>query len=101
MVGMSERPTIYESAARRRGRRIRGAVLGALVAVLAVVAAAGAAVVLLRGDEGAAAGAAGHSPSPSASPAKPALRLSRLAGVEVRRGEKATVRYRVTGPSGR
>jgi hypothetical protein len=97
---MSPRPTIYESAARRRGRRIRGAVLGALVAVLAVVAAAGAAVVLLRGDEGVAAGAAGHSPSPSSSPSKSALRLSRLAGVEVRRGEKAMVRYRVTGPSG-
>ena len=99
MTRMSERPTIYESAARRRGRRVRGAVIGALVVVLAVAAVAGAVVFLLRdGDEGAAAGTASRSPSPS--PAAPALRLSRLSDVEVHRGEKATVRYRVSGPSG-
>ena len=96
---MSQRPTIYESAARRRRRRVRAAVIGALAAVLVAAAAAGALVLLLRdGDEHAAAATAGH--SPSASPAAPALRLSRLGDIEVHRGEKATVRYRVIGQSG-
>lgn len=95
---MSERPTIYESTARRRRRRVRGAVIGALVAILVIAAAAGGIVLLLRdGDEGAAAGTASHSPSPTATAA---LRLPRLRDVEVHRGEKATVRFRVLGPPG-
>ena len=101
MSRMSERPTIYESAARRRRRRVRAAALGALVAVLLVAALALAAVVWLGdgGDDGAAAGTASRSPAPSASPAAPALRLSRLADVEVHRGETASLRYRVIGSS--
>ncbi|HEY5168721.1 MAG TPA: hypothetical protein VIK03_04925, partial [Thermoleophilia bacterium] len=99
---MSERPTIYESAARRRKRRLRGVAIGALVAVLLVAALAAGAVVWLRDGGGAAAGTASHAASPeaSASAPAPALRLSRLGDVAVHRGETATIRYRLTGPSG-
>jgi hypothetical protein len=102
MVRMSERPTIYESAARRRKRRLRGVTIGALVAVLLVAALAAGAVVWLREGGGAAEGTIAHPPSPeaSASAAVPALRLARLGDVAVHRGETATIRYRLTGPSG-
>jgi hypothetical protein len=102
MVGMSERPTIYESAARRRKRRLRGVAIGAFVAVLLVAALAIGAVVWLRDGGGAAAGTTGHPPSSeaSASATAPALRLSRLGDVAVHRGETATIRYRLVGPSG-
>jgi len=93
MVRMDERPTIYESAARRRRRRLRGALIGALVVVLLVAAVAVAAVWLRHGAGTPAATAAAATPSPSAEP----LRLSRLADVEVHRGETATIRYRVVG----
>ena len=58
-----------------------------------------ACVFLLRDDEGAAAESRARS-SRQPSPTAPALRLSRLGDVKVHRGEKATVRYRVVGPSG-
>ncbi len=97
---MSDRPTIYESAARRRRRRRRGALLATLVVVLVVAALVAVAEVWLRDDGGdeAAAVAASLSAPPSASPSTAAtLRLSRLGDVEVRRGETASIRYRVTG----
>ena len=99
---MSERPTIYESAARRRKRRRRSVAVGASVAVLLVAALAVGAVFWLRDGDGAAAGAASHPASPEASAAAtaPALRLSRLGDLAVHRGETATIRYRLTGPSG-
>ena len=101
MARMSERPTIYESAARRHRRRLRAAAIGALFAVLLVAALAVAAEVWVRDDgAGAAAGTAGHSPAPSASATAPDLRLSRLGRVEVHRGETATIRYRLAGPTG-
>ena len=88
---MSERRMIYESATGRRTRRLRAARLAALVAVLALAAAV-AATFLLRDGSGAAGGAAASvAPSPSPAPA----RLARLADVEVRQGDKATIRYRV------
>ena len=49
---MSERRTIYESAAGRRRRRLRAAKLAALVAVLALAAAAVAAAFALRDGSG-------------------------------------------------
>jgi Beta-lactamase enzyme family len=97
---MSDRPTIYESAARRRRRRIRAAAIGALFAVLLVAALAIAAEWVRDGGEGAAAGTASHPPATSASATAPALRLSGLARVEVHRGETATIRYRLGGPAG-
>ncbi len=96
---MSERPTIYESAARRRKRRRRGVAIGAFVVLLVAAVAIGA-VVWLRGGDHAAAGTAGHSPSPEASATAPAPRLSRLGDIVVHRGETATIRYRLTGSSG-
>ena len=97
MVKMGERPTIYESAARRRRRRVRGALIGALVVALVAALVIGA--VWLRGGARAgspAATAAVAAPSPAAEP----LRLSRLADLKVHRGESATVRYRVIGRAG-
>ena len=99
MAQMGEGPTIYESAARRRRRRVRSAMVGALV-VLILVAALAVAGVWLRGGAHAgtpAATTAGATPSPLPSPA---LRLSRLADLEVRRGETVTVRYRIVGHAG-
>ena len=97
---MSESPNIYQSRARRRRRRRRGAVLGALVAIAVVATVAGAAVVLLRGGEpgaGPSVGApAAGAPSPTAAPA----RVAGLADLEVRRGDEATIRYRVVAGEG-
>ena len=96
---MSETPTIYESRARRRRRRTCIAVLGALLALVVVAASVGAAAVLLRADEqgaGVSESAPPASPSPSASPAH----VAGLADLEVHRGDKATVRYRVVGAAG-
>ena len=100
---MEERPTIYESAARRRSRRRR--VLAVAGAAAALVAALGvAAAWTLRDDPASGAGAAPASspatPSPSSS--TPAVRLARVAAMEVHRGETATFRYRLAeGPPGR
>jgi hypothetical protein len=96
MAGMNERRTIYESAAGRRRRKARVAVIAG-VAVLLLAAAAIGAVLLVRDAPGAAAGGGGASASPvtSASSSAAPARLAGLADVEVRRGEEATIRYRV------
>ena len=96
MARMSERPTIYESAARRRMRRLRGVAIGVLLAVL-LAGAVAAAVRMRDGGDGAAAGTASHPAAPSASASAPSLRLSRLGDLEVHRGEAAAIRYRLTG----
>ena len=96
---MSERPTIYPSQARRRRRRRRGAALGALIAVAVAVIVAGAAVLLLRGEERGA-GAAAASPSEAPSPIAVTARVAGLADLEVRRGDKATICYRVVAGEG-
>ena len=94
----TRRPTIYESAsapAQAPGPRRRS---GALVAVLLVAVAVGA-VVLLRAPARPARAAVTASPSPTASASRDAgAPGSRLADLEVHRGETATIRYRVTGP---
>ena len=96
---MSPRPTIYESQARRRRRRRRGAVLGALIAVAVVAAVAGGALVLLRGAEPGA-GASAVSPAEAPSPTAAPPRVVGLTDVKVRRGEKATIRYRIVAGAG-
>ena len=96
---MGEGPTIYESAARRRRRRVRGALIGALVVLILVAALAVAGVWLRGGARAGTAAAAAAGATPSSSPS-PALRLSRLADLEVHRGETLTVRYRVVGHAG-
>lgn len=98
MVPMDERPTIYESAARRRRRRVRGALIGALAVAVLVAAVAVAALWLRDGAGSPAATAAGARPSPSSSSSR--LHLSRLSDLEVHRGEAVTIRYRVGGQAG-
>ena len=99
---MEERPTIYESAARRRSRTRR--VLAVVGAAAALVAALGlAAAWTLRDDpaSGAVAAPASSPATPSPSSSTPAVRLARVAAVEVHRGETATFRYRLAeGPPG-
>ena len=97
---MSQRPTIYESQARRRRRRRRGAVLGALIAVAVAATAAGAAVVLLRGGEPGAGASTASSPAEAPSPTATPAHVAGLADLEVRRGDKATIRYRVVAGAG-
>jgi hypothetical protein len=100
------RPTIYESAARKRSRRNRVLVVTAvLLALLSALAVAG--VWTLRGSSGgAASSASAASTSPgSASAASPSpavdLRLARIADLKVHQGESVTIRYRlVEGSSG-
>jgi hypothetical protein len=87
MAGMSDRRTIYESARRRRTKRVRAVALIVVVLLLAAVA-----VVYVRRDGTVTAdGDAAASASPTASPA----RAARLVDLEVRRGETATIRYRI------
>ena len=97
---MSERRTIYESAAGRRRRRLRAARVAALVAVLALAAVAVAAAFALRDGSGAAAGGAAASAAPSSAPSPAPARLARLADVEVHQGDTATIRYRVVAAAG-
>jgi hypothetical protein len=102
---MEDRPTIYESAARRRSRRMRA---GLVVAVVAIgVAVLGVAAVWAwrdRSEEGApvaTSSGASASPSSSASPDAPAPRLAHLVDVEAHQGRPVQLRYRlVDGPSG-
>ncbi len=96
---MSEGRTIYESARRRRSRRVRDA--GVMVAVVVLLLSAVAAVAVLVRRGGSAAGVGGGAaastlPSPTAAPA----RLARLRDLDVHRGETATIRYRVVAASG-
>ena len=97
---MSESPNTYRSRARRRRRRRRGAVLGALIAVAVVAAVAGAAVVLLRGGEPGAGASVTPSLAEAPSPAATPARVAGLADLEVRRGDEATIRYRVVADAG-
>ena len=78
----------------------RGAVIGALVAVL-VVAARGRRRRVLAARRRRGRGRRGRPLAVTGgAAASPALRLSRLGDVEVHRGETATIRYRLIGPSG-
>jgi hypothetical protein len=105
---MEERPTIYESAARRRSRRTRNGLVAAVVIIIVIVALGVAAVWTLRGggEQGAMAGPSpgASSPSssaPSSSPDASSVRLARIADVEAHQGQAVRLRYRlVEGPSG-
>jgi Beta-lactamase enzyme family len=90
---MSAPRTMYRSAKWRRTRRVRAAAL--TVAVVLLVAAVTAAVYARRDGATTAAGGDAAAGGASPSPAAPAARAARLADVEVRRGETATIRYRV------
>ncbi len=92
---MSGRRTIYESAAGRRRRRLRAAGFTAVVAVLALAALGVAAAFVVRDGSEAPPDGAAASAAPSSSPSAEPARLARLADVEVQKGEKATIRYRI------
>jgi hypothetical protein len=79
---------------------VRRAVVGALVVVAVVSAAAATVVVLLRGGESDPAASSVPSAAPAPSATSVAVRVAGLADVEVHRGDKATIRYRVVADAG-
>ncbi len=100
MAGVTDRRTIYRAEARRRQRRARPVLLLALVIVLAAAAIAGVLLLGGAGGDRAAAEVAGSAATFPASPSAAPTLLDELAVIEVRQGEKATVRYRIVEAPG-